>query len=131
MKIVSADQCFPKKYRLRNRSDYNRVFARRTTVSDGLLILYGCRNDLRHSRIGLSVSRKVGGAVVRNRWKRLIREAFRITYKELPDALDMVVIPRRGTQPTLDAMLVSLPRLATKLQRRLKRDCSAEQLPGE
>ena len=119
--VVSTHHCFPKKYRLRCRSDFARVFARRTTVSDDLLILYGCRNDLQHPRIGLSVSRKIGGAVIRNRWKRLIREAFRLAHDELPDALDMVVIPRRGAQPTLDAMLASLPQLAAKLDRRLKR----------
>ena len=121
MIVVSADQCFPKKCRLRHRSDYERVFTRRSAASDGLLILYGCRNGLQYPRIGLSVSRKVGSAVVRNRWKRLIREAFRQTYSELPVSLDIVVIPRRGTQPSLDSILVSLPRLAIKLHRRLQR----------
>jgi len=48
------------------------------------------------SRLGITASRKVGNAVVRNRFKRQIREWFRQHRGELPDALDMVVIARRS-----------------------------------
>ncbi len=79
----------------------------------------GCPNDLPHPRLGLSVSRKVGGAVVRNRWKRLLREVFRITREQLPVGVDLVVIPRPGAEPTLAGLLRSLPRLAAKVARKL------------
>jgi ribonuclease P protein component len=49
-------------------------------------------NSLGHSRLGIAATRKMGGAVVRNRAKRLVRELFR--HAALPASLDIVVIPR-------------------------------------
>ena len=80
-----------------------------------LSMVFGGPNDLPHPRWGLSVSRKVGGAVVRNRWKRLLREAFRLAREQLPVGVDLVVIPRPNAEPTLAGLLESLPRLAAKV----------------
>lgn len=118
---VFAHQKFCRKYRLRERSEFDCVFRYRRSVSDKTIIVYGCNNELGYPRVGLSVSRKVGGAVVRNRWKRLIREAFRLTRNQLPDSTDIVVIPRRGVRPSLAALTQSLPRLVMELQQRMQR----------
>ena len=48
------------------------------------------------TRLGITVSRKIGGAVARNRVKRLVREFFRLHYDQLPVSADLVVIARRG-----------------------------------
>ena len=64
-----------------------------------MLVVQGCRNGLAYARLGLSISRRVGNAVLRNRWKRIIREVFRTRRSELPGGLDLVVRPRRGANP--------------------------------
>jgi ribonuclease P protein component len=119
------DQSFPKELRLRSRTDFRQVYERRCSVGDGMLRLVGRLNGLDYSRIGLSVSREVGGAVVRNRWKRLLREAFRLSRERLPGGLDFIAIPRTNAKPELKALAKSLVDLSWRLSKRLKRDESA------
>src|SRR5437870_4331667 len=106
---------------LRRPADFRRVYDRRRSAGDGWLIVYGCENGLPHLRLGLSVSRKVGGAVHRNRLRRLYREAFRLTRHEMPTGLDLVLIPRSPREPPLDELKRSLPRLVGQVARKLGR----------
>jgi ribonuclease P protein component len=121
--LVNApiDQRFLPHYRIRRGADFQRAFRRRASVADSCIIVFGHPNGLPHPRLGLSVSRKVGGAVMRNRWKRLLREAFRLARPQLPDGIDLIVIPRAGTEPMLAALMESLARLAERLEKKLKR----------
>ncbi len=140
-----TNQPFPKKCHIRRGADFQRVYRRRAIASDDRLLVFACENGLPHPRLGLSVSRKVGGAVVRNRWKRLIREAFRLSLaapatqenppncghgahvlqrkslkrESLPDGIDLVVIPRPDFQPDLESLVESLPRLAARAAKKL------------
>src|SRR5262245_28156612 len=93
---------FRKAEHLRRPSDFRRVYDRRRSVSDSWLIVYACENGLPHLRLGLSVSRKVGQATHRNRLRRLYREAFRLTRHEMPTGLDLILIPRKPDEPTLE-----------------------------
>lgn len=69
-------------------------------------------------RLGITASRKIGGAVQRNRARRLIREAFRAVFRDLPDALDVVVIVRRPlAERKLDAVLGEWQRALPRLRR--------------
>jgi ribonuclease P protein component len=104
---------------LRRPADFLRTYERRRSASDGWLIVYVCENGLPYARLGLSVSRKVGPAVHRNRLRRLYREAFRLTRHELPTGLDLVLIPRRPDVPTLEDLKRSLPRLVRQAARKL------------
>lgn len=113
---------FPPQCRIRRGADFQRAYRRRCVVSDDSIVVYGCENGLDFSRLGLSVSRKVGGAVVRNRWKRLLREAFRLRRHELPTGIDLVVIPRQEVEPELARLLESLPVLAQRALRKLQRN---------
>jgi ribonuclease P protein component len=115
------DQRFPKSVRLQTSADFRRVFERRRSATNGRLILFACENDLDHSRLGLSVSRKVGGAAVRNRWKRMLREAFRLCREKLPAGLDLVIVAKDSTPPELPWLREELPRLAGQVARRLKK----------
>ena len=59
-------------------------------------VLFSRENSLSHHRLGITVSRKIGGAVVRNRIKRLFREVFRKSKAEIPYHLDLVLNAKRG-----------------------------------
>ncbi|MDR0611433.1 MAG: ribonuclease P protein component [Planctomycetaceae bacterium] len=112
MKTVS----FPRTARLRKSSEFKRVFDARCSASNDVLIVFAAPNSLEYSRLGLSVSRKIGNAVIRNRWKRLIREAFRKTRTGFSGTFDLVVIPQRHTAlPTAQAVMFSLQKLVDKL----------------
>lgn len=93
----TLNERFGKRYHLRRRRDFAAVYAERCRAQDGVLIVVTVKNTLGFSRLGLSVSRKVGKAHVRNRWKRLIREAFRLHRAEIPESFDFIVIPQRGS----------------------------------
>lgn len=101
-------------------SEFDHVFAARASAADGSLVVYGVANDMGYPRLGLTVSRKVGGAAARNRWKRAIREAFRLTQHGLP-SLDLVCVPRGQSEPELRQLLSSLPELARRIDERLRR----------
>lgn len=110
---------FRKHEHLRRPGEFRRVYERRRSVSDSWLIVYACENGLNHLRLGLSVSRKVGPAVRRNRLRRLYREAFRLTRSEMPVGLDLVLIPRTSEEPSLVVLQRSLPRLIKLVARKL------------
>ncbi len=114
-----GSQRFLAKYRIVRDADFRRAYRKRCTAADDQLLLFGHENGLPHPRLGLSVSRKVGGAVVRNRWKRILREAFRLNQALLPPGVDMVVVPRAAGRAELEPVQRSLCRLAGKLARKL------------
>ncbi len=85
---------FGPRWRLKRRSDYLRVQSKGRSYPTSHFIVLVKPNGLPHPRLGVTVSRKVGNAVVRNRIKRLIREAFRQAKGEFPKGHDVVVIAK-------------------------------------
>ena len=105
--------------RLKDPRDFRRAFDRRRSESDQVLVVYGVENGLAHSRLGISVARKkVRAASSRNRLKRLVREAFRLSKGDLPSGIDLVVIPR-SQNASLEAVRTSLAALGARLACRL------------
>jgi ribonuclease P protein component len=92
-----------KKLRLLRTTDFRRVYAQRQSVAIGPLVMYGAQQvtKLSHARIGISVSRRVGNAVVRNQWKRRLREAFRKVKTQFSADLDVVVVVRTTGKPAV------------------------------
>ncbi|MCI0701249.1 MAG: ribonuclease P protein component [Planctomycetia bacterium] len=110
---------FPQSRRMKTPEEFDHCYKRKRSASDGVLIVYACENGLAHPRLGCSVSKKVGNAVVRNRYKRLFREAFRLTQHDLPTGVDFILIPRPGEEPTLEALKESLVKLAKQAAKKL------------
>ncbi|MBX3398177.1 MAG: ribonuclease P protein component [Gemmataceae bacterium] len=113
-----APASFPQALRLKTPEEFQRVYDRKKSASDALVVVYACENGLEHPRLGVSVSKKVGNAVERNLWKRLFREAFRLTQHELP-TVDLILIPRAGAEPTLESLKSSVVALAKQAAAKL------------
>ena len=111
--------------RRREKLEFDPVFARRCSAGDDLLVVYGLENGLTWPRLGLSVSRKIGRAVIRNRWKRRLREAFRLSRERLPAGIDLVVIARPAEEPEFGRLRESLIELATRIANKLERQRGA------
>ncbi|MFC7440169.1 ribonuclease P protein component [Laceyella putida] len=82
-------------YRLKRRNDFTRVFRAGNSVANRqFVVVMHARKDEGVPRIGVSVSKKVGKAVVRNRVKRLVKEAMRQWTSYLKPQTDFVIIAR-------------------------------------
>lgn len=112
-------ETFPKSIRLRTQRDFDAVYRGKHYAGDDVLVIRAIRTDDRATRLGLSVSRKVGNAVVRNRWKRLIRESFRTQKTVIPRGMDIVVRPKKGATCDYASVFRSLRKLSIRLDRRL------------
>ncbi len=87
---------FGKDKRLVSNRQFRDVLRRGVRVRNGLLVLYILENDCGYSRLGVSVGKSRGRAVVRNRLKRLLREAFRTSRGVIPAGYDYVVMIQPG-----------------------------------
>ncbi|MFL0197914.1 ribonuclease P protein component [Clostridium sp. WILCCON 0269] len=82
-------------YRIKKNAEFRAVYKRGKSLSNNLLVLYVYINKKSINRLGVSVSKKVGKSVVRNRIKRLIKESFRLNSKNIKNGYDLVFIARK------------------------------------
>ncbi|MFN3193338.1 MAG: ribonuclease P protein component [Aureliella sp.] len=123
------DASFPASLRIKSGREFQLVFSRGKVAADDVLVMHGIRNlnpsvgtgsgHEEPTRLGISISKKVGSAPKRNRWKRLIREAYRAEKREIPRGLLLVARPRKGAEPDLDLISKAIRQLSRRLDRKL------------
>ena len=109
--MSTGRESFPKSDRLRKRPEFLRLSRTGKKVHSANFVVISKANDVGQTRLGITVSGKVGNAVVRNRIKRLVREFFRRHREELPAGLDVLVIAKKN--PTD----ISFSRIGSELER--------------
>ncbi|MCD4656495.1 MAG: ribonuclease P protein component [Planctomycetes bacterium] len=113
---------FTKKQRLLKKKEFDEVFSIKNSESDQNVIIYIKFNTLQYNRLGIVIGKKVGNAVKRNRFKRIVREGFRIIDFMLDCTFDMVVLPRKPLNAELKStdIMKSMQILVLKLCRKGK-----------
>jgi ribonuclease P protein component len=89
---------FPKTKRIAKRADYLRLGKFGNKVHTRHFLILWTQNHLAHSRLGITITKKVTCAVGRNRLKRHLKEAFRLGGDIIPPGLDLIVIAKRHAQ---------------------------------
>lgn len=121
---------FPKSRRIVRSDRFTILLRRGSCAADGTLVVFALRQEPKAqdasadasdfpSRMGVTIPKKTGNAVVRNRWKRLIRESFRTQSDRIPRGYDFIVRPKKGASPDWNAIQAAIPRLMKKAASRL------------
>jgi ribonuclease P protein component len=92
----SISERFPHRHRIVRSTDYRAIYKTGKKIHSDKFVLFGRENEKGHARLGITVSRKIGCASIRNRIKRLFREIFRRSSAEIPGNLDIVVNAKSG-----------------------------------
>ncbi len=112
---------FGKHQRVKRASEFTLALKKGGCAADGVLVLFACPTSPdREPRMGVTIPKRTGNAVVRNRWKRLIRESFRLQQHVLPTGYDFVIRPKKDAKPTWSEIKKSIPKLATKAVKRMQ-----------
>ncbi len=116
-------QTFSKSRRIVKGDQFTMILRRGVCVADGVLVMFAVATENQNdSRLGITIPKKAGNAVVRNRWKRLIRESFRTQADAIPCGMDLIVRPKKDAVACWATIQKSVPKLATRAAKKLSSD---------
>ena len=114
---------------LTQKRDFEAVFREGVNSASRYVVIYARPNELRMTRFGLSVSKKVGNAVVRNRLKRLLRESMRKGSEGLCLDYDFIVIARKSSvEAKLDDFIRDIRKFLSRLRNEKNSNIASETL---
>lgn len=119
------EKSFPKSKRVVRGDSFTLVLRQGGCAADDCLVVFAFpreSSDAKHrsTRLGVTIPKKTGNAVARNRWKRWIRESFRTQQDAMPEGFDIIVRPKKGASGAWKKIQRSLPKLARKASVRFK-----------
>lgn len=107
-----------KELRVRKNEEFQQIIGKKTSVVNRQFVLYYTKNELNHRRVGLSVSKKLGKAIVRNKIKRQVRHMVRTIFN-LDSSYDYIIIVRNGyLNQDFEMNKMSLQKLYDKVQKK-------------
>lgn len=118
----------PRERRLRRRAEFRWVYEQGVRAAGRYVVVFVAPRGVGEepSRLGITATRKLGGAVVRARCKRRVREVFRLGFSEGPAPMDIVVNPRRGcAEAPWEQLRQDLLRCLESARFRLEERCSS------
>lgn len=88
---------------------FRRLYRQGKSTVTAHLVVYAKKNHKRYNRLGITTTKKIGGAVQRNRARRVIHEAYRLMEGDIPSGLDIVIVARKkATCSKMQAVSYSL-----------------------
>ena len=103
-------------FTLKKNHEFRRLYQKGASAQSSCMVLYCKKNRLDHNRLGITVSVKLGGAVVRNRARRRLREVYRLAAPHMKKGYDFVLVARsKAVDGSFSAMQESFERLCKKL----------------
>lgn len=85
-----------KKFRLRKNAEFKKVYIGGKNFWNRNLILYIKKNKLEESRFGITITKKIGNAVVRNKIRRRVKEIYRLNLYRIKDGYDLILLPKKN-----------------------------------
>lgn len=111
-----------KKFRIRKNVEFKKVYKHGKNYWNRNLILYVKKNDKKVTRVGYTITKKIGNAVTRNRLRRMMKEIYRLNFHNIKEGYDLVFIAKKKlvgiSYKELESSMIHIMSLAKLLKRR-------------
>ena len=101
--------------KINKNNEFRKTYKKGKSIVGSLIVIYYIRNGTKENRIGLTVSKKLGNAVKRNRSKRLILESYSILYEKIKKGYDIIFVARNKLKDVkMNSVLIEMEKLLKK-----------------